>query len=209
MGEFSSSEDELENIEHRPVVHTDPLRMDFINLYRLGLCDCLALSSLPGARFRDVQRSLKQDITTIIERGVTDVMVLMQSAEFRKYRVPSLLDEYHKHGLRVHHHKLEDGNVPTFHQLFVAIENIKSVISSGGRLLVHCYGGLGRTCLVVAAFLLSIDPHMTPDYVIQLLRDKRGPRAVQTVRQYNMIMEFRMIEQDYLARDQRSRSVSR
>lgn len=209
MGEFSSSEDELENIEDRPVVHTDPLRMDFINLYRLGLCDCLALSSLPGARFRDVQRSLKQDISTLMERGVTDVMVLMQHAEFRKYRVPSLLDEYHSHGLRVHHHKFEDGNVPTFHQLFLAIENIKQVISSGGRLLVHCYGGLGRTCLVVATFLLSIDPHMTPEYVIQLLRDKRGPRAVQTVRQYNMIMEFRMIEQDYLARDQRSRSVSR
>ena len=32
---------------------------------------------------------------------------------------------------------------------------------------------------------------MSPDYVVTLLRDKRGPRAVQTVRQYNTIMGFR------------------
>ena len=48
MGEFSSSEDELENVENRP--GPAPLRLDFINLYRLGLCDCLALSALPGCR---------------------------------------------------------------------------------------------------------------------------------------------------------------
>ena len=58
MGEFSSSEDELENLENRP--GPCPMRLDFINLYRLGLCDCLALSSLPGCRckasFTDRQR---------------------------------------------------------------------------------------------------------------------------------------------------------
>ena len=86
MGEFSSSEDELENFDNRPAAAADPLRLDFINLYRLGLCDCLALSSLPGCRFRDVQRSLREDVRTIVERGITDVLVLMQHSEFRKYR---------------------------------------------------------------------------------------------------------------------------
>ena len=43
------------------------------------------------------------------------------------------------------------------------------------------------------------------------MRDKRGPRAVQTVRQYNTIMEFRAIEESYMRemREARSRSVSR
>ena len=40
------------------------------------------------------------------------------------------------------------------------------------------------------------------------MRDKRGPRAVQTVRQYNTIMEFRAIEESYM-REGKSRSVSR
>ena len=209
MGEFSSSEDEMENVENRQP--RDPLRLDFINLYRLGLCDCLALSSLPGCRFRDVQRHLQDDIQTILDKGITDIMVLMQTSEFRKYRVPQLLEEYTKHGLTVHHHVLEDGTVPSLHQLFHCIKSMKSVISAGGRLLVHCYGGLGRTCLVVSTFLMSIDQSMSPEYVIQLMRDKRGVRAVQTVRQYNMIMEFRAIEDSYYRdmSEARSRSVSR
>ena len=78
-------------------------------------------------------------------------------------------------------------------------------------MLVHCYGGLGRTCLLVSTFLMSIDQSMSPEYVIQLMRDKRGVRAVQTVRQYNMIMEFRAIEDSYYRdmSEARSRSVSR
>jgi len=212
MGEFSSSDDELENLERRNrrlLSDPSPLRMDFINLYRLGLCDCLALSSLPGCRFRDVQRNLHEDLRTIAARGITDVMVLMQPQEFRKYRVPALLEEYSKLGLKVHHFNMEDGNIPSYHQLFTSIETVKSVIASGGRLLIHCYGGLGRTCLVVATFLMSIDPNMSPEYVITLLREKRGPRAVQTVRQYNLIMEFRIIEETYFGQISRSRSVSR
>ena len=204
MGEFSSSEEEFDEVERpRP---RDEFRIDFINLYRLGLCDCLALSALPGCRFRDVQRNLQEDLDSLLRRGITHVMVLMEESEFRRYRVPGLLAEYSNLGLNVIHHSMEDGNVPSLHQLFMAVENVKSVISGGGRLLVHCYGGLGRTCLVVAAFLLSIDPHMTPQYVIDLLREKRGPRAVQTVRQYNMIMDFRDHQRDLAAR---SRSVSR
>ena len=40
MGEFSSSDDELENLERRNrrlLSDPSPLRMDFINLYRLGI----------------------------------------------------------------------------------------------------------------------------------------------------------------------------
>ena len=164
-----------------------------------------------ACRFRDVQRNLKDDIQTIVDRGITDVMVLMQHSEFRKYRVPDLLEEYAKAGLRVHHHEMEDGTVPSLHQLFHSVQTLEAVISQGGRVLVHCYGGLGRTCLIVASLLLSLDPRMSPEAVIRLMRDKRGPRAVQTVRQYNTIMEFRVIEESYTRelREARSRSVSR
>ena len=46
-------------------------------------------------------------IFTIVNKGVTDVMVLMKEHEFRKYRVPYLLDEYSKYGITVHHHPME------------------------------------------------------------------------------------------------------
>ena len=102
--------------------------------------------------------------------------------------------------------------MPTLTDLFSAISNVRRIISTGGRLLIHCYGGLGRTCLVAACFLLAIDASLTPEIVIQLLRNIRGPRAVQTVRQYNMIMEFRSLQMQGAEQERsydRSRSVSR
>ena len=38
------------------------------------------------------------------------------------------------------------------------------------RILIHCYGGLGRTCLVAACFLMYLDPNLLPDTVISYLR---------------------------------------
>jgi len=208
MGEFSSSEDEFENLENYPP--RDEFRVDWINFHRIGLHESLALGALPGCRFREHRRNLQDDLNTIVKKGITDVMVLMKENEFRKYRVPFLLDEYAKNGLLVHHHPMEDGSVPSFPELLAAVGSVRSIISSGGRLLIHCYGGLGRTCLVAATFLLTVDPSLAPETVIQLLRGVRGPRAVQTVRQYNMIMEFRSLQGQKEDREyDRSRSVSR
>lgn len=94
-------------------------------------------------------------------------MVLMQHSEFRKYRVPDILEEYSKAGLGVLHHTLEDGCVPGLHELFHCVERLEAAISRGARVLVHCYGGLGRTCLLVAALLLRLDPGMSPEHVIR------------------------------------------
>jgi len=210
MGDFSSSEDELENLEN--LQPRNDFRVDWVNLHRIGLHDSLALGALPGCRFREHRRNLQEDLNTIEKKGITDVMVLMKDYEFRKYRVPFILEEYTKFGLAVHHHPMEDGCVPTLTDLFSAISNVRRIISTGGRLLIHCYGGLGRTCLVAACFLLTIDASLTPEIVIQLLRNIRGPRAVQTVRQYNMIMEFRSLQMQGAEQERsydRSRSVSR
>ena len=47
---------------------------------------------------------------------------------------------------------------------------LNQVVGVGGRLLVHCYGGLGRTCLVVACYLLGLDSTLAPEAVIAILR---------------------------------------
>ena len=95
------------------------------------------------------------------------MMVLMQHSEFRKYRVPDILEKYTEAGLRVHHHEMEDGTVPSLHQLFHSIQTLEAVIARGGRVLVHCYGGLGRTCLLVSSLLMTLDPRMAPEAVIR------------------------------------------
>ena len=37
-------------------------------------------------------------------------------------------------------------------------------------MLIHCYGGLGRTCLLAAALLLNLDQNLLPADAINLLR---------------------------------------
>ncbi|XP_023343861.1 cyclin-dependent kinase inhibitor 3 [Eurytemora carolleeae] len=211
MSGFDSSDEENEE-NVRPV---EPIRMDWLNLSHPDLCNTLALSSLPGCRFRDVQRNLQKDLDQISQAGISHAVVLMQTPEFRKYRVPDLVYEYEKRGISVLQVPLVDGGVPTPEEMMEILENLENLIEqSGTRILIHCYGGLGRTCLVAACFLMYLDPNLLPDSVISYLRNVRGPRAVQTVRQWNFIHEFRTMEQEFLGnrnrlRDDSSRSVSR
>ncbi len=63
--------------------------------------------------------------------------------------------------------------------------------ADGHRVLIHCYGGLGRAVLVAACLIMVVDEDIGGDEVITQLRELRGPRAVQSVKQYNFIREFR------------------
>lgn len=78
-------------------------------------------------RFREQRRNLEEDVEEIKKAGITDVMVLMQAAEFRKYRVSGLLEEYSKKGLEVHHISMEDGCVPGFSVLLEAVFRVQEV----------------------------------------------------------------------------------
>jgi len=71
------------------------------------------------------------------------------------------------------------------------ITKIRKRIADGHRVLIHCYGGLGRAVLVAACLVMTIDEDVFTDEVITQMRELRGPRAVQSVKQYNFISEFR------------------
>ena len=50
MADFDSSDDEFE-MNRENLEPLDDLRVDWVNVGRLGLCNTLALSSLPGCRY--------------------------------------------------------------------------------------------------------------------------------------------------------------
>ena len=56
---------------------------------------------------------------------------------------------------------------------------------------IQILGGLGRAVLVGACLTLAIDADATPTEVIAQMRALRGPRAVQSVKQFNFINEYR------------------
>ncbi|XP_017157899.1 cyclin-dependent kinase inhibitor 3 [Poecilia reticulata] len=59
------------------------------------------------------------------------------------------------------------------------------------KTVVHCYGGLGRSALIAACLLLQLSVTMTANEAIEILREHRGGGAIQTVKQYNFLHEFR------------------
>ena len=76
-----------------PTHHAPPLKVDFVDLEAMVSCPppgALALSELPGCRFRTVTRNLAEDIKTLQEFGITDVVCLIINAEFQKYKVSKL-----------------------------------------------------------------------------------------------------------------------
>ncbi len=75
-----------------------------------GFPQSVALSELPGSRFRGRNRDLVTDIRTLRSYDITDVVCLLTEAEFRKFRVPTLLSDYENAGFVVYHLPIEDGN---------------------------------------------------------------------------------------------------
>lgn len=121
-----------------------------------------------------------------------------------RYRVSTLLQDFSAAGLSVHHHPIEDGDVPSKEECsqilkqllrslkrhrptLVQYENIKRAVWYGYvptdcGCICSCFSGLGRSCLLVALLIMLLDDSLTGDSVIEKLRSLRGPAAVQTVR---------------------------
>ncbi|NXP51822.1 CDKN3 inhibitor, partial [Heliornis fulica] len=151
----------------------------------LGLC------SLPGCKFKDVKRNLQKDIEELKNCGTQDIFVLCTRGELLKYRVPNLIEAYQQHGICVHHHPVLDGGVPDIAKCCTILEELRSCLQSNRKTIIHCYGGLGRSCLIAACLLLQLSDALTPQQVIDNLRNLRGSGAIQTIKQYNYLHDFR------------------
>ncbi|XP_051624799.1 cyclin-dependent kinase inhibitor 3 isoform X2 [Manacus candei] len=182
---FASSDDEA--AEEDP----SPLHISWLSLSPLYSSKFLGLCSLPGCRFKDVRRNLQKDVGELKNCGIQDIFVLCTRGELLKYRVPNLIDTYQQHGLCVHHHPIPDGNAPDIATCCEILEELRSCLENNRKTMIHCYGGLGRSCLVAACLLLQLSDTLAPQQVIESLRNLRGSGAIQTIKQYNFLHDFR------------------
>ncbi|CAN7998484.1 unnamed protein product [Ixodes hexagonus] len=192
---MDSSDEEVSGDHLKAVT---PLKIDWLDLSMFGYPDSVGLSGLPGCKFKDTWRDTARDLEYLKLEDVSDVFVLCTGGELTLYRVPNLLTDYETHGITVHHHPLKDGTAPSIQQLMTILKEIGQVIGEGKRALVHCFGGLGRTGVVAACLLLNLDDSMTPEHAVRKVQELRGTRAIQTVKQYNFIHDFRNIRDVHL-----------
>ncbi|XP_078591597.1 cyclin-dependent kinase inhibitor 3-like [Branchiostoma floridae x Branchiostoma japonicum] len=207
MSQFDSSDSEEEG-----QLQTDPLQVDWLSLSSVGCEESLGICALPGCRFKETWRSLDADLEDLKAQSICDIFVLCTRGELNKYRVPRLLERYEDADFTVHHHSFPDGTVPAMAACVKLLEEMKVCLSQGKKTLIHCYGGLGRSCLVAACLMLYLDETADPQAALQRVQQVRGHGAVQTVRQYNFLNDFRKNLEEYEASDEaqaQQRSLSR
>ncbi|XP_077477677.1 cyclin-dependent kinase inhibitor 3 isoform X2 [Stigmatopora argus] len=170
-GQFDSSSSEEDNVGHGD---DTPFHISWIPLSEVGSSQFVGICALPGCRFKDIRRSLQKDI-----------------GELSKYRVPSLLEVYRQKGLSVHHMPFPDGEAPRPELCARILARLRRSLEADRRTLVHCYGGLGRSALITACLLIQLSVTMTANRAMDILRQHRGHGAIQTVKQYNFLHEFR------------------
>ncbi|XP_031165757.1 cyclin-dependent kinase inhibitor 3 isoform X1 [Sander lucioperca] len=181
----SSSEEEVEEEQLTPF-HISWLPLSIVECSQfLGIC------ALPGCKYKDIRRNLEKDVDELQNQGVQEVFVFCTRGELNKYRVPSLLEVYRQRGFTVHHTPFPDGDVPELEQCCHILKKLQVSLENNRRTVIHCYGGLGRSGLVAACLLLQLSLTMTANKAIEILREHRGGGAIQTVKQYNFLHEFR------------------
>lgn len=180
----SSDEDDLD--QDQP----PPPKFKFQIIPKASETGVLLISGLPGAKYRETRRRLEDDLEVLKEEGIDCIVPLVTLYEMRRYKVSKLLSKYKENGFDIYHCPIEDGLIPGQDQASKLILWIQEALTKGKKLLVHCFGGFGRAGLVAACAVILQCPEMSRDDVIAYLRGLRGPRTIQSVKQYNFIQEF-------------------
>lgn len=167
-----------------------PLRIAAIDVPgttgKIGLTLCPGKKdkrSLTGVWARD----LKTDIAEIKAWGADAVVCLMEEFELGILGVAHLPNSVKAAQMKWIHLAIRDVDIPDASFALGWIKagaELHSTLSRGGRILIHCRGGLGRSGVIAAQLL--IERGMDASSAIALVREHR-PGAIETWAQENYV----------------------
>jgi ADP-ribosyl-[dinitrogen reductase] hydrolase len=137
------------------------------------------------------KRDLDMDLQVIKEWGANILVSLMEGFEFDLLSVPELPDKVRSRGIRWMHLPIVDVSVPDnlFEERWnTEGEELRQVLKEGGRIVIHCRGGLGRTGIIAARLLVEFG--MRPVIVMAMVRRAR-PGTIQTLEQERYVLSCR------------------
>lgn len=162
---------------------SDPLRVDALaaGAGSIGLCFCPGKHQ-GGAISGTWRRDLSTDIAAIRRWGADHVVTLVEASELDALNVPDLGQQVEAAGMRWHHLPIVDTQAPDarFEQDWPQVRNqLAETLQAGGKVLIHCKGGLGRAGTVATLLLRAMEPDLPLDAAMSRVRSARDG-AIET-----------------------------
>lgn len=170
---------------------THPLRIDAVAIPNsTGL---IGLTFCPGKKQKAAMtgiwdRDLDKDLASIRVWGGSVLISLIEEHEFVELEVTELPQACAQRGIVWHGLPIVDGAIPD--QRWEAnwkhiAPSLHQTLREGGRIVIHCKGGLGRTGLLAARILIEFG--MSPADAIERVRQAR-PGAIETIEQEHYVL---------------------
>ncbi len=138
-----------------------PLRIDEVNVPSGGI---IGMTLCPGKKIKSAisgvwDRDLDIDLKAIQAWGARALVNLMEEYEYDLLRVPDYAEKVNSYPMTFYHLPIPDVHPPDrrFIDLWKSAgPKLRQILLDGGKILLHCRGGLGRTGTVAAQLLVEL-----------------------------------------------------
>lgn len=154
-------------------------------LYTIGIC------SMPGRLIGGVRRSMVIDLDFLKREGVQDIFVLSNHVDLKRCHAVDLLYQYDRRGFTVHYYPTDQVVCTDVTKCLDILHEIEACLRAGHKTILQCVDGLGKSCTMAGVLWLFLDSNVTPLGVMASLCQLRGPMAIERVKQYNYLTDFR------------------
>ena len=161
------------------------LRVDWVDSPRIGP-GRLGMTICPGRQDRD--RNLETDLARLRADGVDRLLCLSTEAELDWAGVSELGSRAEAFGLNYRWLPVPDQGTCSLDEAVDLVAWCRDGLTRGESVVLTCMGGLGRSGMIAACAL--VDVGVAPAAAIASVRAARGPRALETSGQEELVSEF-------------------
>ncbi|MEW6330664.1 MAG: cyclin-dependent kinase inhibitor 3 family protein [Pseudomonadota bacterium] len=171
---------------------THPLRIDAVTVP--GHTGLIGLTFCPGKKQKTAMtgswdRDLEKDLAAIRSWGGSALISLIEAHEYVELEVTELPHACLRYGMAWYGLPIVDGAIPDAlweEKWTKSRSSLHQTLREGGRIVIHCKGGLGRTGLLAARILVEFG--LPPYEAIERVRQAR-PGAIETTQQESYVRD--------------------
>jgi protein-tyrosine phosphatase len=119
--------------------------------------------------------------------GITDIINLTEHSEVSEIETKELEKLGQEYGINIHHYPIIDRKATTYDR----VEEILTIIENAKMTLVHCMGGIGRTNMILASYIMKYKSKLSiiaPAEAVTMLESKR--KVMVTTDQMMFLKKF-------------------